>query len=140
MGVQVAVTLDSQLKPSYVVSTVLAAAFAPANGELVLWVGATIAPNKHEVVSGVKRCLEKIREGGSVTPDTLATNESYAKVALPCRKDLVTVVFDAAAALPAETDVGIWYGSLFQPLKGSTVTPHVLRALEKYLETTQKKA
>jgi hypothetical protein len=105
MGVQVAVTLDTQLKPNYVVSTVLTAAFAPANGELVLWIG-----------------------------------NAYAKVASPFRKDLVTGAFDAVAALPGETYIGIWYGSLFQPLKGSTVTPHVLRALEKYLETTQKAA
>ena len=36
MGVQVAITLDTMLKPSYTVSTVLTAAFAPANGQLVL--------------------------------------------------------------------------------------------------------
>ena len=138
MGVQVAVTLDSELKPNYTVSTVLAASFLPADGDLVLWVGATIAPNKHEVVSGIKRCLEYIREHGSETPT--GTNESYAKVALPCRKDLVTGAFEAAAALPAETDVGVWYTPSFQPHVGSTVTPHVLRALEKYLESTQKAA
>ena len=40
---------------------------------------------------------------------------------------------------PAENDVGIWYGDLFQPHSGSTIEPHTLRALEKYLETTQKK-
>ena len=140
MGVQVAVTLDTQLKPNYVVSTVLTAAFAPANGELVLWIGNAHTGTKHEEVSAVKRCLEYIRENGSITPDTIATNESYAKVASPFRKDLVTGAFDAVAALPGETYIGIWYGSLFQPLKGSTVTPHVLRALEKYLETTQKAA
>lgn len=140
MGIQVAITLDSQLKPNYVVSTVATAAFAPANGECVLWIGNAHTGTKHEEVSAVKRCLEVIRENGSTTPDTVITNESYAKVAAPFRKDLVTGVFDAAAALPGETFIGIWYGSLFQPHSGSTLTPHVLRALEKYLESTQKAA
>jgi hypothetical protein len=140
MGVQVAVTLDTQQKPNYVVSTVLAASFAPANGELVLWIGNAHTGSKHEEVSAIKRCLEYIRENGSTTPDTIATNESYAKVAAPFLKSGVTGAFDAVAALPAETDIGIWYGSLFQPLNGSTITPHALRALEKYLETTQKAA
>ena len=107
MGVQVAVTLDTQLKPNYVVSTVLTAAFAPANGELVLWIGNAHTGTKHEEVSAVKRCLEYIRENGSITPDTIATNESYAKVAAPFRKDLVTGAFDAVAALPGETYLGI---------------------------------
>ena len=140
MGVQVAITLDTMLKPSYVVSTVLTAAFAPANGELVVWFGNATTATKHEEVSAVKRCLEYIREHGSVTPDTIATNESYAKVDAQFLKSDVVGAFDAVAALPGETFIGIWYGSLFQPLKGSTVTPHVLRALEKYLETTQKSA
>jgi hypothetical protein len=138
MGIQVAITLDSQLKPDYVVSTVLAASFLVDDDECILWFGNAHTGTKHEEVSAITRCLEKIRENGSATP--VGTNESYAKVAAPFRKDLVVGVFDAVAALPAETDIGIWYGPLFQPHDGSTLTPHVHRALEKYLETTQKAA
>ena len=38
---------------------------------------------------------------------------------------------------PGEYDVGVWYGALFQSVSGGTVTPHVLRATEKYLEATK---
>jgi hypothetical protein len=41
---------------------------------------------------------------------------------------------------PSEQDVGIWYGDLFQPTPGSTLTPHVLRALEKYMESALRLA
>jgi hypothetical protein len=136
MGVQVAVTLDDMQKPSYVVSTVLAASFLLADTDMVIWIGNAHGGGKHFEVTGIKRCLEFIRENGTVTPTGL--NESYAEVAAPGFKKDVNGAFDAAAALPEEIKVGIWYGPLFQPLPGSTITPHVHRALEKYLETTQK--
>ena len=135
MGIQVAVTLDDQLKPDYVVSTVLAASFVVETTQLILWTGNAFAGGKSELVSGARRCIEKIRENGSLTP--LTTNQSYAKVEAPSLKKDVVGVFDAVAALPAETDVGIWYGSAFQPIPGATITPHALRAIEKYLEATK---
>ena len=133
MGVQVAVTLNEQLKPDYAVSTVLAANFLVTTTQLILWVGNAWAGGAHEQISGMKNCLQKIRENGSQTP--LTTNQSYAKVAAPALKSQVIGVFDAVAALPAETDVGVWYGSAFQGIPGATVTPHVLRAIEKYIES-----
>ena len=81
--------------------------------------------------------VEFIRENGSETPT--GANESYAEVAPPGFKSLVSGAFDAAAALPEEAKVGIWYGPTFQPHKGSSLSAHVKRAVEKYLETTQKK-
>jgi len=208
MGVQVAITLDSQLKPSYVVSTVLAPAFAVAAGVCLVWIGNNHGGGKHFEVTGIKRCLEKIREAGTPTPTS--AKHSYAKVQAPGFKtsvltgasiadvttltgtvtvgagtaavvgvgtafetelavgdvikigtELITVsvitddenltlaanhVAGAAGAAfsisnaPTELEVAIWYGDLFQPLSGSTITPHVLRALERYLESTQKSA
>jgi hypothetical protein len=137
MGVQVAITLDDQLKPDYVVSTVAAGSFAVLTTQCILFVGASWAGSLHEQVSAVKRCGELIRENGTKTP--LTTNQSYAKTVAPALKSQVLIAFDAVAALPDEEDIGIWYGSAFQPLVGSSITAHVKRALEKYLETTQKK-
>jgi len=208
MGKQVAITLDSQLKPSYAVSTQAASTFTVEAGELVLFIGASHGGGKAFEVNGIKRCLELIRENGSVTPDN--AKESYAKVAAPGRKNQVVGVFNQAplftltgtvtvtigtaavvsvgtlfttelavgesiviglethtilsitdnlnltltanhtagaagvayaiAGIPAETDVGVWYGELFQPLDGSSITAHGKRAMEKYLESTQKAA
>lgn len=135
MGIQVAITLDDDIKPNYVVSTVLAASFLVTTTELILWVGNAWAGGAQEQIGGLRQCLQKIRENGTQTP--LTTNQSYAKVAAPGLTKDVIGVFDAAAALPAETDVGVWYGSAFQSVIGGTVTPHVLRAIEKYLEATK---
>ena len=208
MGVQVAITLDGQLKPDYVVSTVLAPAFAVAAGVCLVWIGNAHGGGKHMEVTGIRRCLEKLREAGTTTPTT--GKHSFAKVAKPAFKSGVATGFDVAdvtaltgtvtvgagtaavvgvgtafetelavgdvikigtelitvltitdddnltlaanhvagaagAAVsisnaPTELEVAIWYGDLFQPHSGSTLTPHVLRALEKYLESTQKAA
>ena len=208
MGTQVAITLDSQLKPNYVVSTVLAPAFAVAAGVLVVWIGNAHGGGKHFEVTGIRACLNRLRENGTTTPST--GKHSFAKVAQPGIKSQISTGFDVAdtttltgtvsvtagtAAVtgvstlfltelsvgdvikigtelltvsvitsdtvltlaanhvagasgaaysisntPAELDVGIWYGDLFQPHSGSTVTPHVLRALEKYLEQVQRSA
>jgi len=206
MGVQVAITLDTQQKPSYVVSTVLAPAFAVAAGVCLVWIGNAHGGGKHMEVTGIRRCLEKLREAGSTTPST--GKHSFAKVKKPALKSMIATGFDVAdvtaltgtvtvsagtaavvgvttefetelvvgdvvkigtelltvsvitddthltlaanhvagaagAAIsisnaPTELEVAIWYGDLFQPLPGSTLTPHVLRALERYLESTQK--
>jgi hypothetical protein len=208
MGTQVAVTLDTMLKPSYTVSTVLATAFAAASTKCLLFIGNNHGGGKHFEVTGIRRCLETIRENGSETPT--AGKSSYAKVAQPALKSSVSSGFNVAASTaltgtvtvtagtkifvgvntlfttelsvgdvivietesltvatitdithlttaenhvagaaakaialsntPTELEVGIWYGETFQPLLGSTLTPHVLRSLEKYLETTQKSA
>ena len=81
MGVQVAITLDNQLKPDYVVSTVLAPAFAVAAGVLVVWIGNAHGGGKLFEVTGIRKCLEAIRQNGSTTPGS--GNHSYAKLAYP---------------------------------------------------------
>ena len=138
MGVQVKITLDDQLKPSYVVSTVLAASFLCGTTECLLWIGNAHTGSKAFEVNGIKRCLEYIRENGTTTPTT--TNQTYAEVAIPGMKSQVNGAFNAVAALPEEIKVGIWYGSAFQPDVGASISAHVKRALEKYLESTQKAA
>lgn len=208
MGVQVAVTLDTMLKPSYVVSTVLAPAFAVAAGVCVVWIGNAHGGGKHMESTGIRNCLQKIRESGTTTPSS--GKHSFGKVAAPAFRSAVVTGFDVAdtttltgtvtvgagtddvvgvstafetelavgdvikigtelitvltitddenlvlaanhvagaagaafsiSNAPTELEVAVWYGDLFQPHSGSTITPHVLRALEKYLETTQKAA
>ena len=107
MGVQVAITLSEQLKPSYTVSTVLAPAFAVAAGECVLWIGNAYAGSKHTQNVGIRNCLEKIREGGSFTP--ASGQHSYAKVAAPAFKSQVSTGFDVAdiTLLTGTVTVGI---------------------------------
>jgi hypothetical protein len=208
MGTQVAITLDTMLKPSYTVSTVLATAFAAASTKCLLFIGNAHGGGKHFEVAGIRRCLETIRENGSETPTS--GKSSYAKTAQPGFKSAISSGFDVAATtaltgtvtvtagtkifvgvntlfttelsvgdvivvetqsltvatitdathlttaenhvagaaakaiaianVPTELEIGVWYGQTFQPLLGSTLTPHVLRALEKYLESTQKSA
>ncbi len=107
MGVQVAVTLDSQLKPDYVVSTVLAPAFAVAAGALVVWVGNAHGGGKHFEVSGIRSCLEKIRELGTPTPSS--GQHSFARVAKPGFKHEVVTGADVAdlTLLTGTVTVGI---------------------------------
>ena len=81
MGVQVAVLLDSQLKPNYTVSTVLAPAFVVAAGACVVWIGNAHLGGKHFEVTGIRKCLQALRESGSTTPES--GNHSFAKVAAP---------------------------------------------------------
>ena len=89
MGKQVAVTLDEDIKPNYVVSTVLAPAFAVAAGELVLWVGNSWTAGAQSTITGLRQCLEGLRENGTTTPAT--DKNSYAKVASPgLKKDVST--------------------------------------------------
>jgi len=81
MGVQVAITLDSEIKPSYAVSTVLAPAFAVAAADLVLWVGNAHAQGKHFEITALRKCLNRIRDNGATTPTS--GNHSFAKLAAP---------------------------------------------------------
>jgi len=88
MGVQVAVTLDSEQKPDYAVSTVLAPAFVVAPADLVVWIGNDHGGNKHFEVTGMKACLGKLRDIGTPTP--ASGNHSYAKVVQPGIKSQIS--------------------------------------------------
>ena len=81
MGTKVAVTLDSMIKPDYVVSTQAAIAFAVAAGELVLWIGGSHGQGKHFEVTAIRKCLDAIRDMGATTPTS--SKHSYAKIAAP---------------------------------------------------------
>ena len=54
MGVQVAATLDTELKPSYTVATTAAAAFTLADTDLAIWVGNATPFTKVETISALK--------------------------------------------------------------------------------------
>ena len=135
MGLALSATLDSELKPSYTKATVAAAAFLCPDEDLIIWIGASITLKKNEVINALNNCLNHIRENGTETPT--GVNESYAEVGTTMRKD-VNSAFDAAAALPEEIKVGIWYGPDFQQIAGASISPHVKRLIEYYLESTQK--
>lgn len=137
MGITVTATTDNELKPIYAVATVLAAAFTLADADMSIWIGNATPFNKLEEISALKSCLEYIRENGNVTPT--GANESYAELGTSFKKD-VNGAFNAAAALPEEAKVGIWYGPDFQPIAGATITPYVIQAIERYIESTQKAA
>jgi hypothetical protein len=137
MGTKVAATLNDELKPSYTVSTVLAASFVVADTDCAIFVGDDFPGGHLEAENALVNCLQRIRENGSVTP--LTTNESYAKTSTTYKPDIVSG-FDAVAVLPLETDVGIWYGPDFQQNSGSSITPFVKRLIEKLAETTLKAA
>ena len=133
MGTTVTVTLDDQLKPSYVVGTALAAAYAIDTTELVLFIGTTsIDFGASFQVTGVVRAGELIREGGNVTPTT--TNVTEVIMPPPGNKVNATVVAGSTLVAPTEDDVAVGYGSAFQPIAGASVTAHIKRALEKFIE------
>jgi len=135
MGIKIAATLDNELKPSYTKTTVAAALFTLDDSDLAIWVGTSHPFSKVEVVSALKNCLAYIRENASETPT--GVNESYAEVGGNFKKD-VNGAFNAAAVIPEEAKVGIWYGPDYQQIAGASITPGVTRLTEKYLEGTQK--
>lgn len=137
MGITVTATTDNELKPIYAVATVAAASFTLADADMSIWIGNATPFTKVEEISALRSCLEYIRENGNATPT--GVNESYAELGGPFKKD-VNGAFDAAAVVPEEAKVGIWYGPDFQPIEGASITPYVFQAIEKYLETTQKAA
>lgn len=137
MGLAISVTTDNEQKPSYTSATVAAAAFTLADADLSLWIGASITLTKMEAINAIRNCLAYIRENGTTTPT--GANESYAEVA-STRKNEVNGAFNAAATIPEEAKVGIWYGPDFQQAAGASISPHVERLIEKYMETVQKAA
>lgn len=137
MGTLVTAILDSDKKPSYTVATVAAAAFILLDSECGVWVGNAVILPKSGVVNALRNCLAHIRENATFTPT--GVNESYAEVGTTMLKD-VNSAFDAAAVIPEEAKVGVWYGPDFQQIPGASISPHVERLIEKYLESTQKAA
>ena len=81
MGTTVTVTLDGQLKPNYTIATVLAPAFVVDVDELVLWIGNNHGAGYSFEITGIRKCLDKIRDFGSTTP--ASGKHSYAKLAAP---------------------------------------------------------
>ena len=133
MGTTVTVTLDDQLKPNFVVGTVLAASYAIGTTELVLFIGATSGDaGLLFQETGTVRAGELIRENGNLTP--LTTNVTEVVMPPPGFKPKATVVVDGVLVAPTEDDVAVGYGSAFQALPGSSLSPHIKRALEKFTE------
>ncbi len=121
------ITCTNDRKAAMVVTTPAAGLLAPETAELVVWIGATAGPDV-AARDGLQRCLEALREAG--TP-----GEAYGAELLTAAggtaKSQVTVA--AGAPTVTDNDVGIAYGATFN-VDGTTITPVVLRAMEKFLE------
>jgi hypothetical protein len=138
MGTQVSATLNDELKPNYSVATVLAANFLVPDEDCTIFIGDDFpSSRKLEVVNSLINCAQRIQENGNVTP--LTTNETYAKTGTANKLDIV-YAGDAAAVLPLESEIGVWYGPDFQQHQGSSLMPFVKRLIEVYLERVQKAA
>ncbi len=126
-------------------STPAAGAVTVGDDEMALWVGNTIAgqPNvQQSVFSVVNDLLERLREVG--TPTASATGRvtsanASCVTSIPAKVD-VLVQKDVAFAVPAETDIRLYIGDLFQPLPGTSVSTAVKRLLETWMERVAKKA
>ena len=138
MGTKVTAVTNAALKPDFAVTTVAAGSFTLADNECAIWVGATFAGSKVQAVTGLKACLAVIRENGTLKP--AGANESYAEVAYPATIGSVNSAFNAAATVPEETKVGIWYGPTFQAETHASITAFVHRLIEVYQEQIQKAA
>jgi len=139
MGSTVHITLNDQQKPDYVVATGVAkAAFTATTTQLALWFGGDYAGSKLSTINGLKRALEVIRQNGNATP--LTTNITRAIVTAPGGRQNIVYAGNVAKAEPTDVTNVIMYGSAFQPMAGSKVQAHGIRAIEKYMEAVQKGA
>ncbi len=117
-----------------------------AADEIALWVGdlsgaSNITNLEVQVQNFVNDCLERLREIGTPTPAesgyTIADADWLTEV--PDKRD-VAVALNAVFATPKPTDVSIYYGDLFQPNIGSSVSTAVKRLLEARQEIFGRKA
>ena len=131
MGTKVLSTSDTDTKPNYVVSTVVAASVAIVDGEFAVWVGDLVPINLPANV-GLIQCLQALREAGWPNPATTTFNiVKYSSID-------GTLVVALGAVLPTvlETDVVILQGFDFTKAADSN-TGHAKRMIESFLESAK---
>ena len=137
---------DNEGKNAVVSTDPADTAVTVAADEIALWVGdlsgaSNITNLEVQVQNFVNDCLERLREIGTPTPSesgyTIADADWLTNV--PDKRD-VTVDLNAAFFTPKPTDVSIYYGDLFQPNIGSSVSTAVKRLLEARQEIFGRKA
>lgn len=133
MGTQVVAADRSNTKPNYVLSTVAAASVAPADGNLYLFVGATIATQLNGK-TGQRMCMQALREASWPNPVTAefswATYETVTNT--------LTIGNDAGPTL-TENMVAYIQGLDFTPA-GVSNSAHCKRTFELVLEDVLKVA
>ena len=129
-------------KSDVINSTPTAGAVAVATNEIALWVGNTVGANQQQSVFAlVVDMLERLREAG--TPTSGISEYTMAKAVYTNDaplKPTVLVTIDEGFITPAENDVWIYIGELFQPLPGTSVSTAIKRLLEWRMELIGKKS
>ena len=133
MGTKVLAAADHNTKPNYVVSTVVAASVAITDGQLALWIGATIG-SQLEAYNGLLQCSQALREASWPNPVT----SEFSAAAVDTKTGVLTLSNGAAQTF-TEDQVAVMQGLDFTPA-GVSNSAHVRRMQEKWLETTAKVA
>ena len=121
------ITCTNDIKKDMIVTTPTAGLLAPGTAELVVWVGATAGPNV-SINEGIRDCLDALREAG--TPGA-AYGAKLTTAAGGNAKSQVIVAVGAPTV--TDNDVAVAYGATFN-VDGTSITPVVIRAIEKFLE------
>ena len=137
---------DNEGKNAVVSTTPLAASVTVDADEIALWVGdlsgaSNITNLEVQVHNFVNDCLERLREIGTPTPAEAGytiTNADWL-TNVPDKRD-VAVAVNQPFITPKPTDVTLYYGELFQPHVGSSVSTAVKRLLEARQEIFGRKA
>jgi len=128
MGLEITSTSRTDTKPNYTVATTVAASVAVADGELVVFIGATIQ-TQLEANNGVLQCIQALRENDWPNPTTL----QFASAMYDTKTNILTVATDAVLPTLTEDVVAVIKGLDYSPA-GVSSSAHGRRMLEMYLE------
>jgi hypothetical protein len=131
MGTKVLAAADTDTKPNYTVSTVLAASVAIIDGQFAAWVGNAVTTNV-EAYNGLGRCKEALREQDWPNPTTGIFNSAVFNTIT----GVLTVALGAILPTVAETDVCILQGLDFTQAADSN-SGHAQRMSESWLESAK---
>ncbi len=137
---------DNEGKNAVVSTDPDSTAVTVAADEIALWVGdlsgaSNIGNLEVQVHNFVNDCLERFREIGTPTPSESGYNFAGADwlTEVPDKRD-VFIDLNTAFITPKPTDVTIYYGDLFQPHIGSSISTAVKRLLEARQQLFGRKA
>ena len=128
MGTLVTIADSTDSKSQYTVATVAAGSVAPADGNLYLFVGASISSPLEAFNGAVSQCLQALREAHYPNPVTT----QFSSAVFDTITGVLTVANGAAPTL-AEDEVAILQGLDFAR-EGDSISRHIKRAAEAYLE------
>lgn len=137
MGTQVAVPTDTTRKTDMTLTSVAAAAATVGQSELGIFIGATIEGTRRraEIFEALRACANKLREAGNPIPTSTNFNVASVDVDATTLKSGVVVALNQASLSLSETDVAVYYRSLFQPMDGADITKAAMVAGDLWRET-----